>query len=97
KQHTGSALSWLFSQSKIIIHSACRPRDVQMRLKTSVPRDVTTPPFGPTIRALQVTAAVFGSIARPCQTTVPPQSDVHVRDVVKTTLRCGRKMRPERS
>jgi hypothetical protein len=62
---------------------------VQMRLKISVPRLVTTRPFGPTDLVVHVTAAAPWPMARPDQTTVPPQSDVHVLEVVNATRRCG--------
>ena len=60
---------------------------VQTRLKISVPRLVTTRPFGPTDFMVHVTAAAPLPMARPAQTTVPPQSDVHVLEVVNATRR----------
>jgi len=70
---------------------------VHMRLKISVPRVVTTWPFGPADFEVHVTAAVPEPMDRPRQTTVPRQSDDHVFDVVNTARRWAARTRPAKS
>ena len=53
----------------------------QMRWKTSVPRILTTRPFGATYVAIHLAATVVGLTNRPDQTVVTLQSGVHVLDV----------------
>src|SRR5437764_13160653 len=54
---------------------------VQTRWKISVPRLVTTWPFGATSLAIHLVATVPGLTTRPYQTAVTAQSDVHVLEV----------------
>jgi hypothetical protein len=52
-----------------------------MRWKISVPRTLTTRPFGATYVATHLVATVVGLTKRPDQTVVTLQSGVHVLDV----------------
>src|SRR5262249_43768034 len=68
---------------------------VQMRWKTSVPRTLTTWPFGPTYVAIHRVTTVVGLTNRPCPTVVTLQSAVQFREVWNTTR--GPWMRPTMS
>ena len=58
---------------------------VQMRWKTSVPRTLTTRPFGATYVAIHLVTTVVGLTKRPDATVVTLQSDVQFLDVWNTT------------
>src|SRR5215831_3541624 len=55
-------------------------RGAQMRWKTSVPRTLTTRPFGPTYVAIHRVTTVVGLTNRPCPTVVTLQSAVQFRE-----------------
>ena len=68
------------------MRSAHRPEtEIGVRWKTSVPRFLTTWPFGATYFAIHLVATVPGLTARPDQTVVTAQSDVPVLDAWNTT------------
>src|SRR5262249_4446142 len=68
---------------------------VQMRWKTSVPRTLTTPPFGPTYVSIHRVTTVVRLTTRPCPPVATVQSAVQFREAWNTTR--GPWMRPTMS
>lgn len=82
--HTGTPVGQGGGKRRGVTRPPAAP--IQMRVKISVPRAQSTRPFGPTVRAVQVTLALPWSRACPDQTTVGVHNpDVHLGEVVNVT------------